>query len=251
MKSSYYDILQVSPRATPEIIKLAYENLKASLQQMKAAGDESARDRLLFLEEAYAVLCSPERRAAYDAGQQASVPTASLASAPAFEAESGSPWFSRLSLGVLIACIVFGVYKFRAQSGGERLQEKAIENSSRSVQNDAFRAESERALANRVVDNQERALDQASDMAERQAARQQLEAESRARAREQSMELERQRHEARLEEQRWRQEQYEKDRELREQRVAADAPKRQLCNMYQLNGKYAEARAAGCSSLSR
>jgi hypothetical protein len=51
---------------------------------------------------------------------------------------------------------------------------------------------------------------------------------------------------AHLQDQRWRQEQYEKDRQQREARLAAEAPQRQLCRMYELREKFAEAQAAGC-----
>lgn len=111
---------------------------------------------------------------------------------------------------------------------------------------DAYRAESERVLVQGAVQNQDKLIDKSYDIAAIEAERRRVELEYRANAGAQQLEMQRQRQEAQLQEQRWRQEQYDKDRQAREARVAADAPKKQLCNMYALNGNTRDAQAAGC-----
>jgi len=255
MKVSHYDILQVSPRASHEIIVAAFDRLKATLHARKLEGDDEARNQLIFLEEAYAILASPDRRTAYDAALLNAVngvatPAAVATVAPVHRPSDPSSGFSRWFLALAISCAAFGAYKFMGQSGGQKIQEKAVDAQVQQavggVRNDAYRAESERTLIQGVVTNQAAVIDRSYEIASKEADRRRAELEYRAEVGSQVIDLQRQRQEAQIQEMKWRQEQYEKERKLREQRAAADAPKQQLCTMYQLNGKYAEARAAGC-----
>jgi hypothetical protein len=153
-----------------------------------------------------------------------------------------------MAMGLFAA--IFAAYKFVGQRGELKTHEKQVEIQAEreigSVRNDTYRAESERALIQGSVQNQDKYIDKSYDIASREADRRKAELEYRANAGTQQIEMQRQRQEAQLQEQRWRQEQYEKDRQARDDKVVADAPKRQLCNMYALNGKTREAQAAGC-----
>ncbi|WP_322795284.1 DnaJ domain-containing protein [Tepidiforma sp.] len=60
----YYELLEVSPNASPEVIDAAYRSLVARLG---ADPDPAVRERRREVEAAYAVLSNRERRAAYDA----------------------------------------------------------------------------------------------------------------------------------------------------------------------------------------
>jgi curved DNA-binding protein CbpA len=60
--TNYYDLLGVSPDATPDEMKAAYRQLVK--QHHPDTGAES--DFIHQLNEAYAVLSDPDRRAAYD-----------------------------------------------------------------------------------------------------------------------------------------------------------------------------------------
>ena len=256
MKSTYYDVLQVSPKASLEFIKAAYAHIKPTLLSASNGGSEEAKNQLLFLEEAYSVLSSPEKRAAYDAKisgdevPQTSVPSFSYAADDAFEPKWRDTTLGRVMIAVIFFAIVFSVYKFMGQRGEQKLQNKQLEIQSQrdigSVQNDSYHAETERSLVNGAVQNQDKLIDRSFDIASREAERRQAELEHRATLSAQQQEMQRQRQEAMLQEQRWRQEQYEKDRQAREARAAADAPKKQLCNMYALNGNTRDAQAAGC-----
>lgn len=257
MKISHYDVLQVSPKASLDIIKAAYEHLKPALLKQVSDGDGEARNQLLFLEEAHAVLSSPERRAAYDESIfGASIQPYSMQPL-VYETDStflrwwGGSQTGRMLMVIGLFAAVFAAYKLLGQRGELKIQEKQVEIQAEreigSVRNDAYRAESERTLIQGSVQNQDKYIDKSYDVAAREAERRRLELEYRANAGAQQLEMQRQRQEAQLQEQRWRQEQYEKDRQAREAKVAADAPKRQLCNMYALNGNTRDAQLAGCS----
>jgi curved DNA-binding protein CbpA len=65
MKKNLYELLEVSPEATPEQIKLAMVRL-GKKYATKSQMNESARAHFNQIKEAYKVLSSPYRRASYD-----------------------------------------------------------------------------------------------------------------------------------------------------------------------------------------
>ncbi len=60
----YYELLQVHPRASPEMIKKAYRTLMGEMGAHPDLGGDEERAKLL--NEAYAVLGDPDLRRAYD-----------------------------------------------------------------------------------------------------------------------------------------------------------------------------------------
>ncbi|AFV77070.1 DnaJ-class molecular chaperone with C-terminal Zn finger domain [Thermus oshimai JL-2] len=64
----YYAILGVSREATQEEIKRAYRQLALKYHPDRNPGDKAAEERFKEINEAYAVLSDPERRAQYDRG---------------------------------------------------------------------------------------------------------------------------------------------------------------------------------------
>lgn len=254
MKSTYYDVLQVSPKATFEVIDAAYARLKASFSSTSGSEHEDARNQLLFLEEAYAVLSSTQRRADYDRKIQPEPGRGVANSERHAEFNVQERWRDtfggRIFLAAVFFASVFAVYKFTGQRGVHDVAAEQVKTQSTkevgAVRNDAYRAETERTLVQGVVSNQEKQIDASRDIAVREAERRRVELEYRASAGSQQLDLQRQRLEAQMQEQRWRQEQHEKDQQAREARAAAEAPKKQLCNMYALNGNTRDAQAAGC-----
>lgn len=258
MKISHYDVLQVSPKASIDVIKAAYEHLKPVLSQKAREGNDEARNQLFFLEEAYLLLSSPEKRSAYDQSLFAHAPQAQPTQYSACSHETNSTflnWWrdsktSHVLLAIGLFAAFFSAYKFMGQRGEQKIQVKQIETQAErdigTVQNDTHRAENERMLVQGVVQNQDKLIDRSHDIAAREAERRRVELEYRANAGALQLEMQRQRQEAQLQEQRWRQEQYEKNRQAREAKAAAEAPKKQLCAMYQLNGNTRDAHAAGC-----
>jgi curved DNA-binding protein CbpA len=64
----YYEILQVSPNADLEVIKAAYKRL-ALKYHPDSGGAQASIEVMRLLNDAYAVLCDPELRQAYDLQQ--------------------------------------------------------------------------------------------------------------------------------------------------------------------------------------
>ena len=64
-KSTLYDFLEVSPSASHDLIAKAYELKRAELSAMDQSSDE-ARNKSLFIEEAWSTLSNSQKRASYD-----------------------------------------------------------------------------------------------------------------------------------------------------------------------------------------
>jgi hypothetical protein len=78
--ADYYELLQVSPLASPEVIEAAYKGLE---KKYSSDPDPAVRERRRGLEEAYRVLSNTDRRAAYDAARNGASTAASAAAAAA------------------------------------------------------------------------------------------------------------------------------------------------------------------------
>lgn len=66
-KKTYYDVLQVSPSADPEVIKAAYRSLAQRFHPDKNPGNPDAEQNLKIINRAYEVLSDPAKRVSYDA----------------------------------------------------------------------------------------------------------------------------------------------------------------------------------------
>jgi molecular chaperone DnaJ len=65
-KRDYYEVLGVGRDATEAQLKSAYRKLAVKYHPDKNPGDKQAEERFKEAAEAYAVLCDPQKRAAYD-----------------------------------------------------------------------------------------------------------------------------------------------------------------------------------------
>ncbi|WP_243031039.1 DnaJ C-terminal domain-containing protein [Thermus altitudinis] len=99
----YYAILGVGREATQEEIKKAYRRLALQYHPDRNPGDKEAEERFKEINEAYAILSDPEKRAQYDRG---------LLGAPEFQAEDLFDLFAQ----------VFGFRSGRTAPRGEDLE---------------------------------------------------------------------------------------------------------------------------------
>lgn len=99
-QADLYEILQVSASADPEVIAGAYERLT---KKYGADPSPEVRERRRLLDDAYAVLSDPSRRAAYDAARRTG-PTTQAQLANGGAATAPAPVAANMSRGV-VACV--------------------------------------------------------------------------------------------------------------------------------------------------
>lgn len=183
MARNLYEILGLSPGASPALVSQAYEDAKAKLEA-KAAGDADARNELTAVKEAYRTLSSPERRATYDAMLMAS---ASTAQARAHTASyDGRSWLDSLRPGWVLGALVmvalaYAGQKYYAVHMDSKTRASAIDNDGLQVrgtiQNQADSIANGARIQNRSLDiaesaeaRQGRALDYQRQEQERRSA---------------------------------------------------------------------------------
>ncbi len=133
-ESDYYSILQVSPEAEPEVIKLAYKALAKKYHPDKCSMPDR-EERMQRINEAYEVLGDPLRRANYDRSRPSpepaevpslkpdKVPPASV-STPAADPEKARMRLGQLFLGsILLVAICFGLQSLWGYHGRQQAAE--------------------------------------------------------------------------------------------------------------------------------
>lgn len=127
MKNTHYDVLQVSPKASLDVIKAAYQHLKPMLVNQINEGNEEARNQSLFLEEAYSVLSSAEKRSNYDASllgvakQPNSIQTYVYETDGTFLSWWADSKTGRVLLAIGFFLVIFSAYKFMGQRGEQKI----------------------------------------------------------------------------------------------------------------------------------
>ena len=66
MNTNHYDTLEVSPKASPEVIRAAYKSLMQRHHPDKHTATAQAPDLAARIAQAYGVLSDPQQRATYD-----------------------------------------------------------------------------------------------------------------------------------------------------------------------------------------
>ena len=87
---THYDILEVSPHASPEVIKAAYRSLMQRYHPDRTSVADSVR-RAQEINDAYAVLSDPAKRRAYDAQREQDAVAGKRQTAPPPRAEPPPP----------------------------------------------------------------------------------------------------------------------------------------------------------------
>lgn len=116
--SSLYDILQVSPEASQDIIRTTYQRLAAAIRDDQPDADM----RRKALNEAFFTLSSPERRQRYDQRLNGSSLVV-YADAPATE---GRPIIKYLVLGVVLIAAIVGYTRYNHTQEMARLERERI-----------------------------------------------------------------------------------------------------------------------------
>jgi curved DNA-binding protein CbpA len=133
----YYEVLQVHPRAHPEIIKRAYRTLVAQLHAHPDLG--GSHQQMVLINRAYEVLSSEELRAEYDRWRQAqsSQPTGTASPGPTPSSRPAPPAASASAASASAAGVIslacpncgrrnrlpqdIGLFRARCGACGERL----------------------------------------------------------------------------------------------------------------------------------
>ncbi|WP_298926543.1 J domain-containing protein [uncultured Ramlibacter sp.] len=68
---THYDTLSVAPQAAPDAVRLAYRRQAQKYHPDRQPDGAAAQQRMAQINEAYAVLSHPQRRASYDRWMQA------------------------------------------------------------------------------------------------------------------------------------------------------------------------------------
>ena len=113
-----YDILEVSPEASSDSIRAAYERLSATVPK---AGSPDTDLRAMAMSEAFLTLSDPGRRAQYDK-------RLSMQLQPVPYTEVVDPfWTAGKLIGLALVLIVGGSFYYRYQRDEARLEaEKAV-----------------------------------------------------------------------------------------------------------------------------
>lgn len=118
--ATYYDILRVSRHAAPEGVRSAYRKLAQRYHPDKMQGHQDAARVMAALNEAYAVLSDPHKRALYDrsiAGAKARAAAARRVAPQPRLREPAWPWwllfatvaFAMLAIGAVAYRMIFPV----------------------------------------------------------------------------------------------------------------------------------------------
>lgn len=192
-RKTHYEVLEVSPKASPEVITAAYERLCAIHDPARQENPADARVRLRMaaLQDAYATLNDPQKRAIYDATLQAlsnrmAPATPFPAAVQAATARAAAPpfwtWPKFLITGLLLLGIS-GLY-FNHMEKRARLETEARVAEARAREAQEIQAkvraetEAQRLAAQREREQErQRQLEEQRRVQERQAALQQLQSD--------------------------------------------------------------------------
>jgi hypothetical protein len=109
---NYYDVLEVSPKASAEVLRAAYKSLMQRYHPDKNRDNQEATQQAARLAQAYEVLSDPAKRAAYDAQLLADAQPQLQASAQTARSATGrhrtqqpkpaQPWYVWGLLGFIV-----------------------------------------------------------------------------------------------------------------------------------------------------
>lgn len=130
---NYYEILEVSPNASPEVLKAAYKSLIQRYHPDRNPGNSEAAKHSVLVVQAYEVLSDPGKRAAYDIELKwqleslNNIRDRNRGTKTAFsldDSKSGSHWFLWLLIALFVLFLWF-VWSFSGKNppAGSKSQE--------------------------------------------------------------------------------------------------------------------------------
>lgn len=131
---NYYDILEVSSKASQEVIRAAYKSLMQRYHPDRNPGDAEAERHSMRVVEAYEVLSNPARRATYDRELTLRTEDVSnvqervrniMASVSREESESENRWWLWLAI-VLVVLVAWFVWSLPGKRQAEDAEPKAL-----------------------------------------------------------------------------------------------------------------------------
>jgi colicin import membrane protein len=136
-----YDILELSPTASPESIRAAYERLSGKYQELSdQTGDSDVRVQLAAVKQAFFTLANAEKRAQYD--KRITLRDASVSS----NIEVVEPFWTMPKLMVIALLVIGGggVY-YKHQKDQARIEaEKAVVEAKAKAETEKAKAEAEK-----------------------------------------------------------------------------------------------------------
>ena len=66
LERTLYDVLEISQRASPIVVRAAYRSLAQCLHPDKNSGTQASGDRLAEINDAYSIVSDPAKRLRYD-----------------------------------------------------------------------------------------------------------------------------------------------------------------------------------------
>jgi len=165
MASNYYQILEANEAASQETLKSLYEQKFKRLTQELEEGNPTAKEQLWALRQAYELLSQPAQRAAYDNSLKPRA-GAEKASRQVARTQKLTWKMNVLLLAILGSCLVgFGLYLGRANKKDDHVVQ--VLQTNRGADNDATRADTERALVDGAINNTSKAIDRSAELANR------------------------------------------------------------------------------------
>lgn len=254
MAKNLYRVLEASEQASPETLKLLFEQKKLQLQAAVDNGNPSAKELLWALNNAYETLSDPEERAVHDR-QLKSQANPSATRRATVQTQEPSNWKTSAILLALLATglIGFGLHLGRANKKDDTAVQML--NVVRTTDNDATRAGTERVFVEGTLRNQEKAIDTHGQIANRVVAvqesaefRKSRELEYEANAGAEQLRQQQERTRMANEQMQWERKQHEQAAAAQQSRARIASDRMSSINIMIADGRLPEARAYASTS---
>jgi curved DNA-binding protein CbpA len=247
MAINLYQILEASEAASQETLQTLFEQKSERLKRELEQGSPAAKEQLWFLNQAYETLSHPVKRAAYDDSLK---PKAAVIinSHQAMAKPEGLSWQVNALLVMLLASglIGFGLYLGRSNKKDDVAVQ--ILQTNRTADNDATRANAEKALAEGTVSNQQKLIETQGQVVNRIVSieesaenRRSRELEYRANAGTEILRQQQERQSAVDQQLEWQRKQYEQEAAVRQSQARIASDRMQSIQIMVQDGRLAEA----------